>query len=417
MRERFAGLIGSTATAVGVAFLLATPQAKATPAGIHTISRYEVSQFGTRRPPFAAYSRLSSDGSIALSLVGKQIWSYSGGPAPVMTSGTPLVGNIVGSNPDMSLLLVDRYPSGSVVIARDGSRETVIDIPLGSPHGGWIRALSPSGEFAAGPGGILSSSTLLLDVGRWSARGGFEILDKGDSIVGAKVVSVTDEGMLYALGYVDSDPHPTRQALVVDRAVRWTPDGTLEDLAGVDAEGTAWRQTTIHDISPDGSIRIGRGEIPAAHWSGNDFVAVFDDSGVSWMLWDERVGERADNPYDLGITRDGALAYGHTGGNGNPSFGPDAPMIYTREGGRVPFEVFLRSMGIDTSGWEIGAIIDMSEDGRTFLTFGSKLGEDGYQLLIAIPEPGSACLLGFGLGALAARRARVAAKESDRFRA
>ncbi len=393
-----------------LAFLpIASTSAWAAPAGIYTISRIS-------RPGGVAdryYQRLSGDGSIVQSEFPNLIWSYPDGPGELFPDGVSPLRSIWGASPDMSILLGQGTQEGWVVATRDGSRVTRLE-PANPPIV-YPTALSPNGRYAAGKASIVGSSGFQPEVGLWRVGESYQPLDRLPDFPAANVVSVNDEGVVYGHGFVEVPyQHPSQPfpGLQVGAAIRWQPDGTLERLAGTDDLGRGWRQQWIDAISPDGSSRVGGGVIEreAASGAGSEEVsvqAVFDDSGARWLLWDGR-NPTSSRPYRLGISVDGSRVFGHVQEfRTTPVFGfVDVPRIYSPDGTSVDFEVFLQSMGLDTSNWQLGSIIDMSDDGKTFLAFGSEIGGNGYQVLIVIPEPGTAMLLGLGLVGLSRVRTR-----------
>lgn len=388
----------------------ATAFAEGAPPGIYSITR-------RLPPPFygleTVYTGLSGDGSIVRSERANQIWTYPDGPGAFFPTGSPTLSTINDASPDMEILLGRRDDGRSVVTTRDRSWEWVPE--YSSPYGIYPSAMSPDGRFVAGNGSYLGPNGLQLDAGRWNVDDGFRVLDRAPDLAATEVVGVTNDGTVYGHGYIRRDPRDPHYPIVQDRAIRWNPDGTLETLAGTDGEGFAWKEVGINDLSPDGSFRVGWGvrEVPsgnAGSLAKYNFAAVFDESGIAWTVEDERFG--SIGAYRLGVTSDGELAYGHQLGFSSNGLSFDSPKIWTRDGGRVDFEVFLRSMGIDTAGWNIESIIDMSDDGKSFLVYGNAIGSDRGQLLIVVPEPGAAVLLGLGLVGLTLGRSRAAHSRS-----
>lgn len=378
------------------------------PPGIYTIAERDV--VGRPIPP--GYTSLSGDGTIVRTPLPNLVWTYPNGPGPLLPSDVPPLRRINGASPDMSFLLGSRPGAGSLVIRRDGTPEWT----LGSaPPGVFVypTTLSPNGQFAAGKTTLESPVGFAPEAGRWDSDGSVQLLDRGPEFVAADVVSVTDDGTVYGHGYLfnpnASPSTPPWQAAYQDSVVRWRPDGTLERIAGTDASGRSWKQAILNDISPDGSVRLGVGAydwdaLPGAGADESLFVGVFDDAGVSWTLWNEETDTAFDRPRNLGMSADGSIVFGQYDPYGEFLGHTAPPTIWTREGGRVAFDVYLRSVGLDPTGWLLGQIIDISNDGRVFLAYGSEIGQRGYQILIVVPEPTSLLLLGLGLAAIAARR-------------
>lgn len=386
----------------------AVASAAGAPPGIYTLST--VNTFGS---PDELYTGLSGDGSIVRTQFANRIWTYPAGKGAFFAPGSVQLSQIQDASPDMEFLLGGTSTFGPVVMRRDGSEQWLLG--SSSPSGVFPSWVSPNGRFVAGDPSILSGAGFSPNVGRWSAEGGFEVLDRGAEFMAANAVAVTNDGTVYGHVYSRSPSagpgDPPAVAAVRDHAVRWNPDGSLEHLVGTDESGIPWQQLQIDQISSNGSTRLGWGRREVARSDGGvdrfQFVAVFDESGIDWTLWDQRVENIYDAPRAMGMSADGSLVFS----NGErfvvdpfPGY-VDVPLIWTRDGGRVDFDVFLRSMGLDTSNWSIGAIRDVSDDGRSFLVQGSALGGNGYQLLIVIPEPAGALLLGLGLFGLSILRA------------
>lgn len=379
------------------------------PPGIYTISTY-----APFPRPDEDYTGLSGDGSIVRTQTFKPIWTYPEGKGALFAPGSPQLSQIYDASPDMERLLGYRDGYGIVVMRRDGTDQWVLG--SSSPYAVSPSSVSPNGRFAAGDPYLLSSIGFTPDVGRWSADGRFEVLDRGAEYIAADTVAVTNDGTVYGHVYKRSASagpgDPPAAAAVRDHAVRWNPDGTLENLIGTDESGIAWKQLQIDQISSDGSTRLGWGRREITRSDGGvdrfQFVAVFDEAGIEWTLWDQRLEDIYNAPGQMGMSADGSLVFSN---QQRLVFDPspryvDVPKIWTRDGGGVGFDVFLRSMGLDTTNWKIGAIRDVSDDARSFLVSGSEVGGNGYQLLIVIPEPASVLLLGLGLAGLAFRRPR-----------
>ncbi|MBY0401457.1 PEP-CTERM sorting domain-containing protein [Myxococcota bacterium] len=223
-------------------------------------------------------------------------------------------------------------------------------------------------------------------------------------------MAVTNDGTVYGNGLRDrtSNGIPLWQAV---SALRWNAAGESERLAGTDSEGRAWKLSELVEIGSNGASWLGFGDVEKLAVSGVgvesvNVIGVFDESGLDFPIIDARRDAGTSKPFQLGMSADASIIYGHRQ-IVTPDFSiVNEPRIWTRGGGEVSFRVFLESMGLDTTGWNIGEILDMSDDGRSFLVNGSEIGHLGRQLVIVVPEPGGAWLLGLGLIGLA-RQART----------
>ncbi|MFO0691159.1 MAG: PEP-CTERM sorting domain-containing protein [Myxococcota bacterium] len=406
----------SLAIASLVALPMATAFAEGAPPGIYSIS-VPAPPLGR---PNVLYTGLSGDGSIVRSEFPNLVWTYPDGQGAFFPTGSPTLTPILDASPDMEVLLGNRNGVGRVVTNREGTSEWVLESAF--PYTVNAGFVSPNGQFAAGNANYFGPSGLQRDAGRWNIDTGFQLLKSAPDLVATAVVGVTNDGTVYGHGYVYDGPVPAIPLLsstLLDRAVRWNPDGRIESLGGIDDQGKAWKEMWIDDLTPDGAFHVGRGireSAPADQTSFTErtFAAVFDHDGIAWTLWDGRVDKDSlSDPYRMGVTADGSLAFGHLLRFDPSQFGyVDAPLIWTPDGGRVEFEVFLRSMGLDTTNWKIGSIVDMSDDGRSFLVNATERNGGspfGIQLLVVVPEPGSAALVGVGLVGLAFGRRRMRA--------
>lgn len=389
------------ALAIGPAAASAAP-----PPGIYTVSELDI--LGR---PIVQYSNLNGDGSIVRGLLApNQIWTYPTGAGPMYPTSYAGPSTVWDATPDLSSVLGrSRQVTGWVIARRDGSGE----IPLASLLSGQVPIspswLSPNAQYATGASTVGRPPFTNREVARWSASGSAQVLPRDPDFDANVAVAVTDDGIVYGNGLKDQTSSGV-WSWPSQSAVRWNAAGQSERLAGIDADGHAWKLSELVQIGSGGAKWLGYGSVerPAASGVGVENVAVvgvFDASGVEFVLSERLPGQSGTDPYLLGMSADASVVYGHR--RITSQFTTlDDPRIWTRETGEVSFRGYLESMGLDTSRWTLGSILDISDDGRAFLAYGTEIGGRGYQVLVVVPEPDTTLLLGSGLIALACVRTR-----------
>ena len=394
------------AVAMGAVVSLAhAPEAASAspPPGIYTVS--ELDLLGR---PLVAYSNLSGDGSIVRGLLASnQIWSHPTGAGPMYPTGYAGPPTVWDATPDLSFVLgLSRQSTGWVIARRDGSGEISLPRLLSGQVPISPSQLSPNAQYATGSYTVGLPPFTNREVARWSASGSAQVLERDPDFDANVAVAVTDDGVVYGNGLKDQTSNGV-WSWPSQSAIRWDAAGQSERLAGTDADGHAWKLVELVQIGSGGAKWLGYGSVerPAASGVGIEnvgVIGVFDESGVDFAMSERRPGQSGTGPYRLGMSMDASVLYGHR----LTSTFLDDPRIWTRETGEVPFRVYLESMGLDTSRWTLGAILDISDDGRAFLAYGTEIGGRGFQVLVVVPEPGIASLLGTGLIALACASVR-----------
>lgn len=135
-------------------------------------------------------------------------------------------------------------------------------------------------------------------------------------------------------------------------------------------------------MSADGDYITGQATNP----SGYSQAVLWDEEGTPLIL-DPLDGFEAAAGY--GISGDGSLI----GGTSESSDGEQRAVFWTSDGTVYDLETYLNEAGIDTTGWDLTAITEVSQNG-TYLT-GRGINADGYteSFLVRIPEPATLTLL------------------------
>lgn len=332
---------------------------------------------------------------------------YGTEPIAMSSDGSVVVGgngrNGLGENP----WIWTRTDGMRVLPGRSGSRA-------------WVNGISGNGRVAVGQIGA--------DAIRWIDGGAAETLtplphsryawaaatsSNGDAIVGTTekinfslaAWRLTAPDGLEGLGTLgEGFPHPTGISAdgetVVgwddtsqdQRAFLWTRAGGMKNL-GTYANGGGW--THAHGISADGTTVVG-------------VYASDSNSGYGYkgFTWTAQSGMRLIAPspkafFDSeakAVSADGSVVVGWfrdyvTGKQGG--------MRWTAASGVQPISELLTGAGLDTSGWDLGNVMDVSDDGLTFVGAGMNPQGVPEAWIATIPAPGAVgcvTLLAFATG-------------------
>jgi uncharacterized membrane protein len=303
------------------------------------------------------------------------------------------------------------------------------EIPL-TGSGAAVLGISGDGSTAVGTNG--TDTTRRGQATRWTASGAFP-LEPGPSGQGWAYAASGDGSVIVGASAGTSN----------GPAFRWTQ---ATGMVGIGANGPAY------DVSADGSVVVGISDSLAFRWTADQGVLTLPtlppttpqqrityseanaaSADGSWVVgetngqafrWSEAsgmVGLGVLPPFQLigipgtefsfatDVSGDGSVVVGATG-----AFDPleeipftDGGFVWTATGGTQRPQDFLDERGIDLTGWILGPVFGVSDDGTTMLGVGQ---HDGRSVvwIAAVPEPSTTVLLALGFAGLAAiRRAGI----------
>ena len=353
---------------------------------------------------------VSGDGSRLNLSLGVGIWEFETGIQPEFHRLPPYsFRRLHALSSDHRFALGERQtPFESVLVDGQTGAEWSFERPfeLLSP----FSEISPNGQYVAGGTSLRLPSPLSPDpdnnVAIWDAENGARIVERPPEFGAVTTVGITNDGTAYGTGWIR--PTPTASFFLREAGLRWNAAGVAERLAGVDANGRAWAQWSTLAISLDGERRLGTGtlEMEAEDGSLEERVitAVFDDAGASWILqFNDVFPPSLGDPFRMGLSGDGSLVFV----NGIA----EEPLVVTEESGVQTLTALMQASGLDIEGWNFEQIVDVSDDGTVILALDVQRDgrfRESQGILIVLPEPGTALLVGLGLVALASGRPRRA---------
>ncbi len=252
----------------------------------------------------------------------------------------------------------------------------------------------PGGIFSSGANDVSADGSVVVGAGvsitgeafRWTAQTGLVPLRplQGQIWRNGNATGVSADGSVVAgWGEPPGTPSPPR-------AFRWTQETGLVSI------GSGGRATSMaHAISADGSTIVGA-------------TVDADGDGVFYeaFRWSEQtgfvhMGRMPQFPHysaAVDVSADGSVIVGDAG----------SPFVWTQEHGmRYLFSILIDDFGVDLTGFDLGRVHGISDDGRTIVGTGTRLStgiDEGW--IAVIPAPGTAAA---GLAAaclLASRRRR-----------
>jgi len=310
----------------------------------------------------------------------------------ISPSGTTRLGRLTWRDPDTGAL-----GRRDVIQPSDGPSA---DIVGSGPEAG--RAISPNGEFVLRNEFELVGGITPIRPRVWSRGMGYVDYSTPDGMRWADPQFVANDGTVAGLRILENElADGTVQPGLREGLIVWEPDGTARLLDPPTWEsGVPWLADQIHAFSSGGTHVVA---------SDGPYARVLDvDSGDNWQLNSVPAGGSFVEVIEANaVTADGSMVVGSAEFDG-PIGRFEYATVWTRDGGHFELSTFLQLAGIDTTGWGFSKIMDVSDDGRTFIGLGGRAGSPDYLFYAVIPEPNTALLLGFGLATLSWSRRGLA---------
>jgi probable HAF family extracellular repeat protein len=312
------------------------------------------------------------------------------------------------------------------------------DLPGTHPTHNFAMDVSADGNVVVGEAKYAGDyiQNLFYEAFRWTPATGMVGLGflPGGTRSSAAAVSA-DGSIIVGQGFTAAD---------TNEAFRWTEAGGMQGLGGLISGGTSF----AFGISPNGARVVGAAyngtRTDAAYWTtgggwqsigklpgGLDGLGAFaTDASTDGSViignssstlvpfsfeafrWTESGGMQGlgllQPDHNLSTTTavsgDGSIVVGISG----PFSGADRkPFIWDETHGMRELRVVLESeYGLDLTGWSLTEVLDISEDGNTFVGYGTDPQGITEGWIATIPEPSTLSLLAVG-GLLAARRRRA----------
>ncbi len=326
-----------------------------------------------------------------------------------------------GVSSDGSVVTGLSYATGGALAFRWDQESGMEALPVLPGTAGYQGGtVSPNGKYITGTHGFPSQQGQNGFV--WSEETGTVSIG---SLPGGRNMSslggITDEGV--SVGWSDFDLTPTGYSLY--RAVKWTPQGGLEELplpSPTDIQYQSWASYILDDGRIFGSSNSGKWlysektgfeMLPVSSYmntinpSGDFMIGTMLDSTSPIphraRYWTPDTGEVPLAPYGddyasraLFMSDDGSIIIGQ---------GTQGWQVWLDQGSPVLFDDFVAGLGVDLDGWNMNFVYGISGDGSKI--YGSAIGSTGNNIegfVLSIPAPSSASVLVPGV--LAFRRKR-----------
>jgi probable HAF family extracellular repeat protein len=239
----------------------------------------------------------------------------------------------------------------------------------------------------------------------------YDVSADGSVVVGESCSALGNEafrwkaGVMTGLGELTSGVHSMGRGVSADGSVvvgfggsssgfeafRWEAGVMtgLGDLSG------SYFWSEAYDVSADGSVVVGYAESTSGHeafrWEGGVMTGLGNPShGGIGGIWSEAYG----------VSADGSVVVGKA----SSALGHEAFIWDVENGNRSLKDVLVRDYGLDLTGWTLFSARDISDDGLTFVGFGTNPAGYTEGWVATIPEPATIFLLGLGAVVLRKRR-------------